>query len=115
MENSELKLAMTAAKTLDEKKGTDIVIIDIRNKASFADYFVIASADNERKVKSMANELDDFIEKNGLPLRSKEGMDTARWILLDYGDIIVHLFQEEERDFYNIEKIWKDGINITPN
>lgn len=100
---------------LDEKQAEDIVLLDVRGITPIADYFVIASADNERKVKSMANELDDFIEKNGLPLRSKEGMDTSRWILLDYGDIIVHLFQEEERDFYNIEKIWKDGINITPN
>lgn len=100
---------------LDDKQAEDIVILDVKNITSIADYFVIASADNERKVKAIADEAEECLEKNGLVVKSKEGFDTSKWILLDFGDIIVHIFKNEERDFYNIEKIWKDAINVTPN
>lgn len=100
---------------LDDKQAEDIIILDVKGITSIADYFVIASADNERKVKSLANEVDELLEENDFALKSKEGMDTARWILMDYGDIIIHLFKDEERDFYKIEKIWKDAINVEIN
>lgn len=100
---------------LDEKQAEDILFLDVKGITSITDYFIIASADNERKVKSLANEVEDCFENDGYVIKSKEGLDTAKWILLDYGDIIVHVFKNDERDFYNIEKIWKDAINVTPN
>ncbi|MDO4710416.1 MAG: ribosome silencing factor [Peptostreptococcaceae bacterium] len=102
-------------KELDDKQAEDILLIDVKSITSITDYFVIASADNIRKVRSIADHIESFLEKNGLTLRAKEGTDSAKWILLDFGNLIIHLFENEERDYYNLEKIWKDGINITPN
>ncbi|MDO5096521.1 MAG: ribosome silencing factor [Peptostreptococcaceae bacterium] len=101
-------------KELDDKQAEDIMMIDVKNVTSICDYFVIASADNVRKVKAIADHAEDFLKANDLELRAKEGTDSAKWILLDFGNIILHIFENEERDYYNIEKIWKDGINITP-
>lgn len=100
---------------LQEKQAEDIVMLDIKNITSIADYFVIASADNVRKVKAIADHAEDFLKKNNLELKSQEGKDTQKWILLDFGNIIIHIFENEEREYYNIEKIWKDAIDITPN
>ena len=98
---------------LDDKQAEDITIIDIRNITSIADYFVITGADNTRKVKAIADHVEEFLEKNDFQLKTKEGLESAKWILLDFGSIIVHVFENEEKDYYNIEKIWKDGIDIT--
>lgn len=100
-------------KQLDEKQAEDILILEVGEISSIADHFVIASADNERKVKAIADSIEDELAKEGIEPRAKEGFDTARWILLDYGDVMVHVFKDEERSFYNIEKIWKDALNIT--
>lgn len=100
---------------LDDRQAEDILFLEVKGITSITDYFIIASADNERKVKSLANEVEDCLEENGYEIKSKEGLDTAKWVLLDYGDVIVHIFKNDERDFYNIEKIWKDAINVTPN
>ena len=113
MENSELKLAMTAAKTLDEKKGTDIVIIDIRNKASFADYFVIASGSNERLIGNLAEEVEKKLLEEGITPKNIEGNKSSGWILMDYIDVIVNVLSEEARSKYNIESIWGDCEFIT--
>lgn len=110
MRNSMLE---TIYKQLDEKQAEDVLILEIGKLSSIADYFVIASADNERKVKAISDAIEDELTKEGIEPKVKEGLDTSRWILLDYGDIIVHVFKDEERDFYNIEKIWKDATNIT--
>ncbi len=110
-----MKELLTALyKELDDKQAEDIMMIDVKNITSICDYFVIASADNVRKVKAIADHAEDFLKNNDLELRAKEGTDSAKWILLDFGNIILHIFENEERDYYNIEKIWKDGINITP-
>lgn len=110
-----MKELLTALyKELDDKQAEDIMMIDVKNITSICDYFVIASADNVRKVKAIADHAEDFLKSNDLELRAKEGTDSAKWILLDFGNIILHIFENEERDYYNIEKIWKDGINITP-
>jgi len=98
---------------MEEKQADDIKILDVSELTSIADYFVIASADNERKVKSIADAIEDELAKNGTEPRVKEGFGTSRWVLLDYGDVIVHVFKDEERGFYNIEKIWKDAVDIT--
>ena len=103
----------TIYKQMDEKQAEDARILNVSNITSIADYFVICSADNERKVKSIADAIEDELARQGTEPRFKEGFDTSRWNLLDYADIIVHVFKDEERDFYNIEKIWKDAADIT--
>lgn len=113
MENKELELAMAAAKTLDEKKGTDIVIIDIRNKASFADYFVLASGSNERLVGNLAEEVEKKLLENDIRPKSIEGDKRSGWILMDYIDVIVNVLSVEARSKYSIETIWGDCEFIT--
>lgn len=112
MENKEI--ALMAAKILDEKKAKDIVIIDISSKASFADYFVLASGANERQVGTLSEEIDDRFSEEGIFTKSIEGKKASGWILMDYGDVIVNVLSSEMRDRYNIEKVWGDCEFITP-
>ncbi len=111
MENREL--ALQAAKILDDKKAKDIIIIDIREKASFADYFVLASGNSERQVGALSEEVEDQFQKQGLAPKSIEGHRSSGWILMDYGDVIVNVLSTEMRERYNIEKAWGDGVFIT--
>lgn len=103
------KIAYTA---LDEKKGIDIVILDISEVSIISDYFVIASGSNSNQLKAMADEVEENLYKAGFKLNHIEGFQSQNWILLDFGDIIVHLFDKESRDFYNIERIWADAKKI---
>jgi ribosome-associated protein len=102
------EIAMKAAAVLLSKKALDVVIIDIAEKSSFADYFVIASGGSERQVGTLADELEDQFAKEGILTRSVEGKKASGWILMDYGDVIVNIFTVEQRDRYNIEKVWSD-------
>lgn len=106
MDNKET--ALLAANVLDNKKAQDIVCIDISTKASFADYFVLASGNTERQVKSLSDEIDDEFAKNGIFAKNIEGQASSGWILMDYGDVIVNIFTTEMRERYNIEKVWGD-------
>lgn len=101
--------AIKAADIIDGKKGKDIVILDVSKISNFTDYFVIAHGTSDRQLKTLADEVDNGMEEKGIELYHKEGKETSGWILLDYGDIIVHLFLEEQRQHYNIEKLWYDG------
>lgn len=100
--------ALKAASIIDGKKGKDIVILDVSDNSSFTDFFVIAHGTSERQLKTLAEEVEKGLEENNFPLYHKEGKETSGWILLDFGDIIVHLFLEERRHHYNIEKLWND-------
>lgn len=100
--------AMLAGKVLSNKKGRDIVIIDIQEKASFADYFVICSGTSERQIQTLSDEVEERLIEEGLVLKSIEGKHGSGWILMDFGDIIINLFTEETRERYSIEKIWGD-------
>lgn len=100
--------AMLAGKVLSDKKGRDIVIIDIQEKASFADYFVICSGTSERQIQTLSDEVEERLIEEGLVLKSIEGKHGSGWILMDFGDIIINLFTEETRERYSIEKIWGD-------
>lgn len=101
-----VKLACSA---MDEKSAEDIKVIDLRKISSLADYFIIGSASNERLTKAISDNIDKVLSENGLEVRAREGEDSASWILLDYGDFIVHIFKNEERAFYNLERLWKDA------
>ncbi len=102
--------ALLAAKTLDNKKAEDIVVIDIAEKSSFADYLVIASGNSERQVNTLVDEVEDQFAKEGLLVKSIEGKQNSGWVLMDFGDIIVNVFTRETREKYNIEKVWGDCI-----
>ena len=103
------EMALFSAEILDQKKALDIVIIDIGTKSSFADYFVIASASNENHIKALADSLEEDLLKQDYVCKHVEGYHTAEWILIDYADVVVHLFLKENRTFYQLERIWQDG------
>ena len=94
---------------IDDKLGQDISIINIGAVSSLCDYFVIATAGSQRQVKAIADNVEDELTKLCLAPRGKEGYETQSWVLLDYGDVMVHVFNEEQRGFYNLEKLWKDA------
>lgn len=108
------EMADIAVKALEEKKAIDIKVIDISHISTLADYFIIASGSNRSQVQAMADAVDEALDKTGVHARSTEGYQNANWILLDYGDIVVHLFDEENRLFYDLERIWRDGRVISP-
>lgn len=94
---------------IDAKGGVDIEAIDVKGKTLLADIFIIASGNNERQVKAISDHIQTEASKLELRPKGIEGERTARWILLDYYDIVVHIFHKEERAFYNIERLWKEG------
>lgn len=100
--------ALLAANVLSDKKGADIVVIDIQEKATFADYFVLCSGTSERQISTLTDEVEDRFAKEGLLVKSIEGKNGSGWILMDFGDIIVNLFTKETRERYSIEKVWGD-------
>ena len=102
------EIAKKAANVLNNKKALDIVVIDISEKSSFADYLVIASGGSERQVGTLSEEIGDQLEKEGITLKGIEGKKNSGWILMDFGDVIINIFSVEQRDRYNIEKIWSD-------
>lgn len=96
-------------KFLSEKKANDIVKIYVADKTIIADYFVIASARSSTQVKALSEYVEEFVEKNGGEVRRTEGVTEGRWAVIDAGDIIVHIFNDEQRLFYHLERIWGDG------
>ena len=108
------EMARTACKALDEKKALDLKIIDIAEVSTIADYFVIASGSNQNQVQAMVDNVEEKLAKAGYEPKQIEGTRSSSWILMDYGDLIVHVFDEENRLFYDLERIWRDGKEIDP-
>ncbi|MEF9990773.1 MAG: ribosome silencing factor [Romboutsia sp.] len=106
------KMTKVIYDAIDDKLGQDISIINVGEVTSLCDYFVIATASSQRQVKAIADNVEDELTKLGVEPRGKEGYDSQVWILLDYGDIIVHIFNEENRGFYNLEKLWADAPRV---
>lgn len=97
---------------LEDKKGEDIKVIDISGVTVIADYFIIASGSNQNQLQAMSDSIVEILAKSGMQPKQIEGYHSANWILLDFGDIIVHIFDKENRLFYNLERIWRDGKEI---
>ena len=95
------------------KKGYDIKILDLRGISPVADFFVICSADSQIQVRAIADEVDDKLRDIGIKCHFKEGYNTLNWVLLDYFDVVVHIFRTEAREFYNLEKLWGDAPTET--
>ena len=108
------KMAETAYAALDEKKGEDIKIIQISEISVLADYFIIASAGSTLQVQALMNNVEEKMHKQGYQLKRVEGTKNSSWVLIDYGDVVVHIFDREDRLFYDLERIWSDGIMIDP-
>ena len=113
--NRELEMAKLACRALDEKKGKDIKVIDIHEVSVIADYFVIASAANQNQVQAMVDNVDETLGRAGFEAKQIEGTRNSSWVLMDYGDMIVHVFDEENRLFYDLERIWRDGKVLDGN
>ena len=109
VEKNSKEMAKIAVAALEEKKAKDIKILDISGVSVLADYFIIASGSNRNQVQAMADEAQEKLYKAGYEAKPVEGYQTANWILMDYQDIIVHIFDEENRLFYDLERIWRDG------
>ena len=100
-------------KILSDKKADGIVYIAVENKTSLCDYFIIAGGRSKTQVKALAENLEEKLKKEyDIVPRRTEGIQGGRWAVLDYGDVIVHLFGDEERDFYRLERLWEDGENL---
>lgn len=98
--------------TLKNKKARDINVINIAEISALADYFIICSGTSTTHIKTLADELGKKMENDGYECFHEEGYNSARWILMDYGDVVVHIFHEEDRKFYNLERLWADGVII---
>jgi ribosome-associated protein len=103
---------VTALEAAAEKKAINSVVLDLREIASFTDYFVITSGTNERQVQAISDEIVETLKKAGTAAARVEGYKTAEWILLDYGDFVVHVFDEKARTFYDLERLWRESKRV---
>jgi ribosome-associated protein len=102
-------LAVHAA---EEKKALEIVVLDLREVASFTDYFIITSGTNAKQVQAIADEVVEQLKKRGRRASRVEGYSTAEWILVDYGDFVVHIFEDKARKFYDLERLWREAARV---
>lgn len=110
MNSSEIvKLAITA---LEDKKAEDIKIIDISEVSVIADYFVIANGTNRNQIQTLSDHVEETLGRAGVELKQVEGYNSANWVLLDYRDVIIHIFDKENRLFYDLERLWRDGKTL---
>lgn len=107
------ELVDIAYKALDEKKASDIRVIDITEVSTIADYFIITNGDNPVQVQAICDNVEEKLAIAGYKPKAIEGFRSAKWILLDYGDVIINVFSKDERLFYDLERIWQDGKVIT--
>ncbi len=111
--NQAFEMAKIAIAAMEEKKAEDIRVIDIHEITVIADYFLIASGNNRSQIQTICDEVEQRLAKAGYFKKQSEGYDTANWILMDYGDVIVHIFDRQNRLFYDLERIWSDGKEIS--
>ena len=107
-----LNMAKIAFHALEDKKGEDIKVIDISGISVIGDYFVITNGTSDSQVRALVDNVAEKMHKAGYELKQQEGNGSGSWVLMDYGDIIVHIFDKENRSFYNLERIWRDGREV---
>ena len=105
------ELVVNAAQKLYDRKAGDIVALKTGHLTVLCDYMLIASGRTAVQVEALADDVEEFMSKEGVPLRRSEGVREGRWVVLDYGHILVHLFHRDERAFYNLDRLWNDGTN----
>jgi len=112
--NRAKEIVRIAYQAMDEHKGQEITVLDIHDVSVIADYFIIVSGENDRQVAALQDAVEDALGRAGYEHRSIEGAHTTSWILMDYNDVIIHIFNKEDRLFYDLERIWRDGKRISP-
>jgi ribosome-associated protein len=105
-------LACVAARAASEKQGEDVLVLDVRDLITITDYFVIASGSSDRQVKTIAEEVEKALKDRGVKPVRVEGASSSRWVLLDFVDLVVHVFSQEQRDFYRLERLWVDAPRV---
>lgn len=110
--NQPAEMAKLAILALEDKKAEDIKVIDISQVSVIADYFIIAGGSNSNQIQALCDNVQEKLGRAGFPARQTEGYDTANWVLIDFGDVIVHIFDRENRLLYDLERIWSDGRTI---
>ncbi len=104
---------MTAARAADAKQAREVVVLDVGDVLALCGWFVIASGANQRQVKAICDEVEQQVHQSGGPKpRRIEGLQDRQWVLMDYGDVVVHVFQQEQREFYDLERLWADVPRI---
>ncbi|MGB3261169.1 ribosome silencing factor [Paenisporosarcina sp.] len=106
-------LLEVAYKAADDKRAEDIVVLNMKGVSLLADYFIICHANSDRQVQAIAKEMADQAGKSGFDVKRLEGYDSARWVLVDMGDVVAHVFHKDERAFYNLERLWGDAPIIS--
>lgn len=104
-----IEIARLAIRALEDKKAEEIKTIDISEVSVIADYFIIANGTNRSQIQTLSDHVEETLGKAGVPLRQIEGYQNANWVLLDFHDVIIHIFDKENRLFYDLERIWRDG------
>ena len=109
------KILELVVKAADDKRAEDIMAMDVRGVSILADYFVVMHGNSEKQVQAIADEIISVSQKSGYEVKRVEGRDSAKWLLIDLGDVVVHVFHYSERAFYNLEKLWSDAplVDIT--
>jgi len=105
-------IALLAADAADDKKAEDIDVLNVQGLTVIADYFVLCSANSDQQVRAVARAIDDKLSEKGIEPKKIAGMDDARWVLMDYTDVIVHVFKKREREYYDLERLWSDAEKI---
>lgn len=105
-------IALLAADAADDKKAEDIDILNVQGLTVIADYFVLCSANSDQQVRAIARSIDDKLSDKGIEPKKIAGMSDARWVLMDYADVIVHVFHKREREYYDLERLWSDAEKI---
>lgn len=105
-------LLQVAYKAIDDKRAEDIVVLNMENISLLADYFIICHGSSDRQIQAIAREVQDKAYEHGFDVKRVEGFDSARWVLVDLGDVVVHVFHKDERAFYNLERLWGDAPQL---
>jgi iojap-like ribosome-associated protein len=113
MKDQSKEMARLTYEALDEKKAEDITVLEIGDISVLADYFIIANGTNSSQVQALVDNVQEVLGKNGYLPKRIEGVRSTNWVLLDYGDVVVHVFSKEDRLFYDLERIWRDGKRVT--
>ncbi len=106
------QLARAAVDIASDKKASDVILLDIRDVTTIADYFVICSGNSHRQIQAIADALEEQLEEQGAKMLHREGVAEAGWILLDFGDVIVHVFGSKERENYRLERLWSEAKTV---
>lgn len=109
LKNNSLEIVKLAAAACDDKKAEDIIALDLAQVSLVADYFLICHGSNERQVQSIARAVKEKMEEQGITVNRLEGFEQARWVLVDLGDVVCHIFHKDERNYYNLERLWGDA------